>query len=109
MRSVHSGEKPFACIECNMKFSQQGNLTRHMMIHTGEKPFACNKCSKSFRSKIVLSNHVRTHQEVSLGENTTLDCATKSVACPECGKNVQKRNESEKSHENSRWRKTIHL
>ena len=37
-------EKPFAYVECNIIFSQQSNLTRHIMIHTGEKPFVFSKC-----------------------------------------------------------------
>ena len=84
MGLVHDGEKPFACRECDTRFSLKRNLTQHMLIH---KLFACSNCSKSFRSKIRLSNHMIEHHEVSLdGKPTTLDRVTKSFVCPECGK-----------------------
>ena len=44
---THSGEKPFACIECNNTFTTTGNLKQHMMLHSGEKPFRCDQCNYS--------------------------------------------------------------
>lgn len=42
----HTGEKPFACSQCDWKFSRSDELSRHERLHTGEKPFKCGTCGK---------------------------------------------------------------
>ncbi|KFO69189.1 Zinc finger protein 775, partial [Cuculus canorus] len=37
----HTDKCPFACTECNRRFSQKGNLNRHQRVHTGKRPFIC--------------------------------------------------------------------
>lgn len=32
-----SGEKPYHCDDCGMKFSHSGSLGRHLLTNTGEK------------------------------------------------------------------------
>ena len=41
-----SGEKPFACDMCDMRFIQRYHLERHKRVHSGEKPYQCERCQQ---------------------------------------------------------------
>ncbi|MGH0152256.1 UNVERIFIED_CONTAM: hypothetical protein FKN15_048917 [Acipenser sinensis] len=56
-----SGEKPFQCSQCDMRFIQKYLLQRHEKIHTGEKPFRCDECGMRFIQKYHMERHKRTH------------------------------------------------
>ncbi|XP_037520052.1 zinc finger protein 16 [Rhipicephalus sanguineus] len=58
---THSGEKPYACNECNASFSTRGNLKRHVKTHTGVKPWKCSHCEQCFTEKKTLVAHMRRH------------------------------------------------
>ncbi|MCP9263776.1 hypothetical protein DINM_007154 [Dirofilaria immitis] len=58
---IHTGEKPFKCGACALKFNQFSNLKRHQrQMHT-TKPFKCNICRKEFSNPGNLKKHHRTH------------------------------------------------
>ena len=43
-----SKEKSFMCEQCEMGFTCECELKRHMHIHSGIKPYQCSHCNKSF-------------------------------------------------------------
>ena len=45
---LHTGEKPYKCPECDMRFAQRSNWKLHRRVHTGEKPYMCGVCGKAF-------------------------------------------------------------
>lgn len=92
---IHSGERPFPCEICDMRFTTSTNRDRHMLRHTGEKrkkwiattkhlvqyyhsfqlflAFKCDHCDRAFTQKGSLTNHLRKH----LGDQI--------YKCEECG------------------------
>lgn len=56
----HTGERPFACDLCPMKFTQKGNLNKHRKLHfkgeaNSRKNHKCPHCDKSYTEKFNLT------------------------------------------------------
>ena len=62
---THTGEKPYACFMCPMRFSCKSHVTTHERTHTGEKPYRCQECFKSFSRQDGLTRHNRMHAQAA--------------------------------------------
>ncbi len=51
IRQVHTGKKPFRCLDCDKSFASSDKLKRHEKIHQ-EKSYACQKCGKKFGRRV---------------------------------------------------------
>ncbi|NRB22033.1 hypothetical protein HRU45_04840, partial [Candidatus Dependentiae bacterium] len=61
---THTGEKPFACKQCDFLTAYQSVLKIHIRTHTGEKPFACIYLGCPYRTAQTcnLTRHIRRHR-----------------------------------------------
>ncbi|XP_070830086.1 zinc finger protein 665-like [Chaetodon trifascialis] len=71
---IQTGEEPFSCSVCGVRFTLSSSLTSHLRVHTGEKPFTCSVCEANFSSRSKLSRHMRMHNR------------EKPFSCTVCGK-----------------------
>jgi len=54
---LHTGQKPFACDVCEMRFVQKKDLEGHKCARVGERLFACDHCNTQFSNESELKMH----------------------------------------------------
>ncbi|XP_029176456.1 ras-responsive element-binding protein 1 isoform X2 [Nylanderia fulva] len=61
-----SGEEDYSCGVCSKVLSSASSLDRHVLVHSGERPFKCKYCEMSFTTNGNMNRHVRcTHRMAS--------------------------------------------
>ena len=68
----NSGQRPFACDECNYQCADRNSLTVHKRVHSGERPYSCDQCQYRCSTNTNLKKHKRVHSR------------ERSFACNEC-------------------------
>ena len=58
---MHTGEKPYHCLNGGKSFSHSSHLTAHQHIHRGVWPYSCPLCGKSFSQCSNLHWHKKIH------------------------------------------------
>ena len=63
---MHLGVKPYECEKCHARFTQKGNLKKHLKVHlmpslNQRKVHKCKYCSKSYTERYNLMHHLQTH------------------------------------------------
>ncbi|XP_011315168.1 ras-responsive element-binding protein 1 [Fopius arisanus] len=62
----YSGEEDYSCGVCHKVLSSASSLDRHVLVHSGERPFKCKYCDMAFTTNGNMNRHLRTaHREVS--------------------------------------------
>lgn len=61
---AHLHVRKFVCEVCGRSLSSKQNYKEHAYTHTGEKPFKCPDCGVRYRQSSQLSVHRRVHREL---------------------------------------------
>ncbi|KAM9332401.1 zinc finger Y-chromosomal protein-like [Pholidichthys leucotaenia] len=96
--SVH-GERaePIICDVCGKVMKNKSSLARHSFIHTGQKPFSCHLCELRFNRRDNLQHHL-THLHPDGASRREKQRPAATWLCAVCGKTFSCRSRL-KTHE----------
>ena len=85
---THTGEKPFKCPLCDMRYRQSREVTRHIKtFHEKRRDFQCPICDKKFSRKHHLNRHMDTHKS---------DSESRKFECIFCGVRLKRKEHLER-------------
>lgn len=59
---IHNGTKNYDCQLCTKKYTNHGNLDRHVRVfHNKERAYVCDICGKGFSQSTILRQHYTVH------------------------------------------------
>ena len=75
-KSTGRNRRYFICdvVGWGMKFTKTWNLLDHARTHTGERPFKCNQCQLSFTQKGNLNKHKKIHSDEAMNKRKIYQC-----------------------------------
>lgn len=72
---VHTEERPFVCLKCDIGFKMKVHLKKHnLYVHSNDYPCECQYCGKKFKDSSAVKLHERTHSD------------NRPFGCTGCGK-----------------------
>jgi hypothetical protein len=63
IKAVHLKMKIFKCELCESQFVRKTHLTEHLRKHSGEQPYACSQCDRRFSQVSNKKTHEALHDE----------------------------------------------
>lgn len=63
IRDASDDATTFTCRICSKVLSSASSLDRHVLVHTGERPFNCKYCNLTFTTNGNMHRHMRTHKQ----------------------------------------------
>lgn len=58
---IHTGEKPYTCLQCRKPFREYSTLKKHMVTHQKDRWYKCICCPCKFRDFVDFTEHKSTH------------------------------------------------
>ncbi|XP_031844536.2 uncharacterized protein LOC116432177 isoform X1 [Nomia melanderi] len=97
-----SGEEDHCCGVCNKVLSSASSLDRHVLVHSGERPFKCKYCDMAFTTNGNMNRHLRTaHRSTSPQSYTDSESSNTDSERPPKRRHIEEFNNNEVAKGNS--------